>query len=308
VSALAQWREGSTRATALTVAGALICVVAVVVIPINVVRALFAVPLCLVLPGYAISRAAFAGNSLSGLQALLLTPALSLAALALGSVLLNLIPDGLTLAGWTCLLLVIVLGCCAVALRRERHDASTRVPMRRPRVRPVDALLLAVAMIVAGGAFALAKTPLSAPNAIGFTQMWMFSSGTPSAPAVRIGVRSVEKRAATFRLVVTTGTGRPSVVFSHLRLGPGDEVRVNVPLKRLRSLQSIVAANLFIDGGRSVYRTTTALVTADLSEITPPAPPHPAHRRATGRPGARRGTGRAGARRGAARARRGARP
>jgi uncharacterized membrane protein len=97
-----------------------------------VARALLALPLVLVLPGYALVAAAFpeAGRSLA--ERLLYGVGLSLAVAALGGFALNLTPWGLRAEAWATLLGGIALAACAIAwARRRRGDAAPELPTTR---------------------------------------------------------------------------------------------------------------------------------------------------------------------------------
>lgn len=259
-----------------SIGSALVCAAVVVLVKLDAVRAVFAVPLCLILPGYAIAAATFVRPRLSGQRVLLLTPALSLATLVLGALLLDAVPGGLRLASWTSLLLVVVIGASVVAGIR-RGGRSARVERGwRLRVRPTEVLCLSVALVGICGSLVLSRLPLPAKHAIGYAQLWMLSNGTPEAPSVQIGVQSDEQHPETFRVALVTGSGKPNVVDPDLRLVPGQRTTVTVPLTGIRGPQTIVTAELYENGVAGIYRQVTALVTP------PPGTPAPAkkhHRR-----------------------------
>lgn len=300
----------------LTLAGAaaLICTAVVVAVPVTAVRAVFAVPLCLILPGYAFVASAFARARPSWLVRLMLIPAMSLVTLVLAALLLDVVPTGLNETTWAVLLVVIVLGECLVAAMRRSRTVSAQGAMtpgaahsperggrpdqgRRRRsgtltrtggaaagtpglpassrlrswasgVSPWQVLMLAVAALLASGALILATTPLAAPNAIGYTQLWMFSTGTPSAPQVSLGLRCDEQHPTSYRVVVSTGSGAPTVVAGNLRLRPGSGRVYNVPLTNVPGPESLVTVRLYRVGRSAVYRQVTALIPSTLPART----------------------------------------
>jgi uncharacterized membrane protein len=259
-----------------TSGAALLCAAVVILVPLTAVRAAFATPLCLVLPGYALAAACFSPGRVSGPQRAMVVLALSLATLALGSLLLNALPGGLRLGSWTILVVAVVLvGCAVAAARRHRLILPVGVPATgagggaAPRLRGLgskraqsDLLLVIFAALIASSALLLSRIPLPAPNAIGYTQLWMFADDSGHTPAVRIGVRSAEKRRTSYRLALTIGTSAPAVVEPHLTLAPGQSSQIKVPLIGIPRPRAIVTAELYKGRSPTVYRQVTALVSA----------------------------------------------
>src|SRR6187397_103616 len=93
----------------LVAAAAIVCAVVALITPLGPVRVVFAAPLALILPGYALTSALFGSNRPEPLQWLALTLGVSLACLALGSLLLNYVPGGIGGLAWAILLVLIVL-------------------------------------------------------------------------------------------------------------------------------------------------------------------------------------------------------
>jgi len=134
----------------------------------------------------------------------------------------------------------------------------------RLRMSPLQALMLLVALLLAAAALVASRIPLAAPNAIGYTQLWMFSTGTPAAPSVKIGVKSAEQHPLAYRLVVSTGSGAPIVVEADMRLRPGKGTVFNIPLFNVPRPESLVIVRLYRLGKHGVYRQVTALVPSTL--------------------------------------------
>jgi Protein of unknown function (DUF1616) len=250
---------------------AAICAAVALAVPVTVLRTVAAVPLCLVLPGYALTRAIFARRPITGSQLSVLTLALSLSTLVLGSLVLDLSPGGIRTGTWAALLLVVILAATAVAmLRRRGAEAPPPSPVRL-RLRPSDVGLLLVAALIVASALTLSRLPLKASSALGYTQMWMLPSGTQLAPAVRIGVTSAEKTDTTYRLEVVGPSGHATVIDPQLRLAPGGTYTVSVELSGTRSRQSVVEANLYKADSNAVYRRVSAVLppsTATASSLT----------------------------------------
>ena len=97
---------------------AALCAVGALLMPFEAVRLLFAAPLALFLPGYAIAAACFSRGSLDRPRFLLVSLVLSLSMLALGGLVLNYMPGGIRPLSWALLLLLVTGVGCWVATRR----------------------------------------------------------------------------------------------------------------------------------------------------------------------------------------------
>ncbi len=209
---------------------ALVCAVAALVLPFEVAEILFALPLTLFLPGYAIAAASFARRPLPWPTLLLLSLALSLSVLALGALVLNYIPGGIREISWALLLLLVILnGCRFAALRRPpAPEGATTWP--RPRSTRPQMFLFGGGSLAALAALVLAMTPLPADNALGYTELWISTEDNGAAGTVaRIGVRSQEQREVSYFLRVTFGGGKPTVRLFDLSPGESDTAFVQGP-------------------------------------------------------------------------------
>lgn len=242
-----------------------LCAVVVLIVPPVAVRTIFAVPLCLVFPGWALTAAVFGPAQLERRQELMLTLAFSLITLVLGSLILDLLPGGLTRVSWTVLLALVVFGAVAVARHRLRRAAPREA--RRPaiRLRRRDLALLAFAAAAILAAFALSRVQLGARNVVGYTALWMLPAGSQRTNDVDIGVISDELRPATYRLELLDGAG-DTVVASRLTLKPGQQARFTVPLTVLtmhpvrHALPVAPTAILYKSGIPGVYRQVTGSI------------------------------------------------
>jgi hypothetical protein len=188
------------------VLGAALCAVLALALPFEPLRMLLAAPLCLFLPGYAISAAIFAARPIQRRQFLLFSVGLSLAVLALGTLVLNYLPGGIRSGSWAVLLFLVVLGCSRGAALRRPARAPAPVSWALPRPSPIQAALVAGGGLAATVAVVLAFTPLTATNATGFTEMWIHPLAGDNG--VRIGVGSAERDDSSYRLVVNFGGTR----------------------------------------------------------------------------------------------------
>ncbi|HEV7482390.1 MAG TPA: DUF1616 domain-containing protein [Solirubrobacterales bacterium] len=201
----------------VAVGSAALCAVLALALPFEALRVLLALPLTMFLSGYAISAAIFARRPLPRRQFLLLSVGLSLAVLALGTLVLNYVPGGIRAGSWALLLFLVVLGCCRGAAVRRPRGASAPVSWALPQVSAAQAGLLALGGVAAIAAIVLAFTPLAATNATGFTELWIHPLSGDNG--VRIGVGSAERDDASYRLVVNFGGSRE--VTREVELRPG---------------------------------------------------------------------------------------
>jgi uncharacterized membrane protein len=249
-------RDLNAAAAAALVAAALVAV------PFEPVRIVGALPLALLLPGYAITAATFAGRRIPGAQLLLLTLALSLSTLALGSLLLNAPSEGLTRLSWTVFLVVVVLAGCAIAARRRTAPANGAMRIVRPQLGIAQVALAAGGVLALVAAFWLALTVLPAKDAIGYTRLWMLP-GPGAGRTVRIGVQSEEQHALSYELKVTVGNRRVAISPRFL-LRPGHGRGFKIAIKPARNGASTpVTARLYRknDPG-TVYRRVTGWIPA----------------------------------------------
>jgi uncharacterized membrane protein len=202
----------------LVLAATAICMVGSLITPLGAARAVFVVPLTLVLPGYAIAAAAFGPRRPKWPEMVPLTVGLSLVALVLGSLLLNYTPGGIRGLPWALLLALVVLGCCRGAAIRRRREPR-RSPLRLPKVSWGAALLLVGAAALATVALILAQTTFHADRALGFTELWMVPPGH-SGRQVEIGVTSESQHTTNYRLQIRYGDPARSLDRS-LTLDPG---------------------------------------------------------------------------------------
>ncbi|HWC49244.1 MAG TPA: DUF1616 domain-containing protein [Solirubrobacterales bacterium] len=190
-----------------------LCAVGSLITPLGAVRAIFAVPLALVLPGYAIVAAAFGVRLPAWPERVPLTLGISLAAAALTSLVLNYLPGGIHGFSWTLLLvLIVLLACRSAARRRGRLRGRYQPPsLRSLKPTPIAAALgiATLAMVVA--ALILAQVTFDNGDAAGFTQLWI-APPKPTDASTRIGVTSEQQGTRAYRLVIEVeGQAKPVV-------------------------------------------------------------------------------------------------
>jgi hypothetical protein len=189
------------RDLSLLVAVTLVCAVGSLLTPLGPVRVVFAVPLALILPGYALTAAAFGSRRPGRLEWLPLTLGVSLACLALGGLLLNYAPGGIGGLAWTVLLVLVVLCSCVVAARRRGR--ARHKPRSTARLRPsaATAILGVGCLALVTAALILAQATFEADHVDGYTQLWIVPPA-PTDVSARIGVTSEQQQSRAYRLVI----------------------------------------------------------------------------------------------------------
>ncbi len=235
-------------------AAAVLCAVVTCVAPWVPVRAVAAAPLCLVLPGYALTRAIFAGSppgaQPSQTMRLTLTFALSLTTLIIGSLALDLAPGGLQRTSWAVLLAVVTALASSSSLVRRGEQGGVPMELKLPRPRVSSIIIVLLAGIIAVGAFVASRFPLSARNAIGYTQLWILPA-SGSQHAVVIGVVCDQLHTTGYRLDVRQGKHTSSLQIS---LRPGRRRELTMPVLATTTTRGYVTATLYRDGQLHPYR------------------------------------------------------
>jgi uncharacterized membrane protein len=117
---------------------------------------------------------------------------------------LNLTQLGLRAATWALALLATTCVACEIAARVRRGEPVRPFVLRR-RPALTDLLFCAAAVLLLGGAVALARTPLAAKNVQGYTALSLVR-GPGTTSTVRVGVTSGELQPMSYRLVVRVGS------------------------------------------------------------------------------------------------------
>ncbi len=167
------------------------------------VSALAGLALAFVLPGYALTKLLFPGDSLELAESAALTLGLSLAVSSLGGLVLHVLPWKLETRSWTVLLGGITLLATAGAL--WRHRRLNVVPRSFVKVNVSftlgQVLLFALAGSVVAGAYILAYQGEVAQNRTDFTQLWI-QPDDKAASAVVIGINNHATETVRYRLQI----------------------------------------------------------------------------------------------------------
>ena len=246
------------RDLAITAWGSVLCAFLALVFPWPALSLVFAAPLALLAPGYAIVAATFARRDLGWQRAALLSLALSLATLVIGSFLLNYVPGGIRDISWAILLPLVTIACCrGAALRRPK---SARLALPKPRIGRRDAAFLLGGLALAVAALVLAMTTLPAKNARGFTELWVTPEASRTGGAATIGIGSNEQHKTSYVLRTRVGGGTPAV--RHFTLRPGEEHTIRLDAVPSASGAPVPVKAQLARAGRpdEVYRRVSASI------------------------------------------------
>ena len=186
-----------------------------------------ALPLVLVLPGYALTTALFPRRKFEVPQRLVFSLALSLVIVILGGLVLDLMPFGLQAGSWAVLLGDITLGACAVALvRRRGQNLPTPGSLSAGGYIGLNfrqGLLLGLSALIVCGAVAVSIIGAERQPYPGFTQLWILPAGGANAKnAVSLGVSNMELTTMEYRLAVNVD-GKTVKEWPSIDLNPNEK-------------------------------------------------------------------------------------
>jgi len=192
-------------------------------------RLLIALPLVLVLPGYAVTAAMFPRRWLGFPETIVFSLGLSLAILALAGLALSLTPWGMGTIPWGIFLGIMALAAAGVARRELLTVARMGRSIPVPAARTV--LPFAAAALIVLAALRMAVVGEAQQPQAGFTQLWILPapSDAGNRALVRLGITNREPvtRRYILQLVVEGRTIRRWPVLS---VAPGQTWQATVPL------------------------------------------------------------------------------
>ena len=193
-------------------------------------------PLAFVLPGYALMRALFREQAFGNAERLIFSLGLSLSIVILGGLALNLTPVGLQARSWAVLLGVVTLGASAVAILRQRRQGEAAEGwsgFKSIRLTFRQGLLLGLAVLIVGGAFAVSIIGAQQQPRSGFTQLWMLpTSGSAKAQdSVSLGLSNKESTPMQYRLTLEIN-GKVIKEWSAIDLSPNQQWDATLVLRQ----------------------------------------------------------------------------
>lgn len=164
------------------------------------VRAVLAVPLVLILPGYALTMAALPNLTLGFVERLIFTLGLSLAIAVVGGVVLNLTPWGLQEGTWAAWLGTVTVVAGVIAILRRRMQADTKSSPVIVGLSMRQTLVFGLAICITLGAIGLARYGATQQQSASFTQLWIQPVNQGGMRSVHLGVESMERQPTQYRL------------------------------------------------------------------------------------------------------------
>jgi hypothetical protein len=227
------------------------CALLALLIPLEPLQVVLAIPLALFLPGYAVTAATFARTPTDRPRLLVLSLGMSLSILALGSLVLNYVPGGIRAGSWALLLVLVTIAASRAAALRRPGARSAGKSFSPPRVGRMEGGLLAVGIVAAVAAIALAFVPLGAEHALGYTEMSIQPTENGGEAAALISVGSEEKQRTAYLLSVRSGGQTPIV--RRFALDPGQSQTLHFGVEP-EGVQPVVASLYRAMNPGHVYR------------------------------------------------------
>ncbi len=222
---------------------------------IRAVVALFAVPFVLLAPGYVTTLALFPGRTLRPLERALFSLGLSVAILAVGGLLLNLTPWGLSPGSWLGWIVAVTVGAGAIAARRGQGllPAVAQAPSFRPATR--DLVLSGVAAASIALALWIAAMPAPAEGNAGYTVMSMVPDQTAHPSSVRITLNSAEFATTAYHLQLKLN-GQVVREWNNITLQPGEQWSENATWPPTSGNERVEALLYRASSPNDIYRYT----------------------------------------------------
>jgi hypothetical protein len=155
-------------------------------------RAIFGMPLALVLPGYVLMEAMFSPGTLGLPVRLLYSCGLSISVLIVLGLAANAAGVKLGTAFWSLALWVVSVAAAGAAAVRRRSFLESWPRQRLPRWRVYHVGLLALAVAVVAASLLAARQPASASGVSGYTLLWLLPAPGPVGREVKLGITSGE--------------------------------------------------------------------------------------------------------------------
>jgi uncharacterized membrane protein len=220
------------------------------------VRTILGAPLVFLVSGHTVLRAIIIGRTTSVAEHLACAVGASLAAGIVGGFALN-ATGFLSPLGWAVWFFAVTVGATLVAV--GRHDVPdlpawpdlVRVPL-------LQGSALALAVLVAAGAYALAIRDEATNQQFKYTEFWMLPWSHGDRGRLAIGIRSAETQTQQFDLEITLDR-RPFAVFRSLTIAPGDTWTREIAVPVLAIPQK-AEARLYRPADNRLYRSVSTLV------------------------------------------------
>ena len=249
-------RRSSDLILVVVVAGAAV-LVTLLAVNDTLLRAAFALPLVLVLSGYATTTAVFPRGTLGTPERLLFSLGSSLAVAALGGIVLNWTPWGLQPVPWVVLLSSTALGASAIALLRRQRDLRLASAPVTAGLDIGQGLLFGLAALVVIGAIGVARAPATQHGLQGYSLLWRQRESSSRPGLLRLGVSCMEFTATEYSLQVEVG-GHTALEWPSITLEPGQTWEGEAVLSTAELESGLARVLLYrLDDPTRVYRFIT---------------------------------------------------
>jgi hypothetical protein len=186
----------------------------------SILQAVVAIPLLLIVPGYALTFAIIPGPELSKLERFLYAIGLNLAVIILGGLALYFTPWGLQKTSWALMLGVITVLVSVIGIWRRRQAPISEASLGHFHLPLRHVLLLGLAIVMIGIAFKLTLTPQSLSNIQGYTSLSIRTVSTSQPDTLLVEIHSQELEATRYILKLTYN-GQLNQEWSDINLAPG---------------------------------------------------------------------------------------
>jgi hypothetical protein len=218
-------------------------------------RAILGAPMVFLVSGHTVLRA-ISIRTTSALQHLVYAVGASLAAGIAGGFALN-AAGFLTPLGWAVWFWAVTAAAALVAAGRRDTPELPAWPAP-PRLRRWQGAALALAVLVATGAYAWAVLDEATYREFKYTEFWMLPSANGKPDLLTVGIRSAETRTQRFDLEITLD-GQPFAVFRSIAVAPGDSWAREILVPVLATRQT-AEARLYRPEDNRLYRSVSTLV------------------------------------------------
>ncbi len=235
---------------------AVICaVLALMTAAIPLLRVLSALPLVLILPGYAVMMACFPRRFWGPVEQAGISLGLSVAIVILLGLALYWMNILLVTATWAIGLAAITLVACGIAWRRRPVAARQGFEVNLAiNLGLRDLVLLGLAIAVVAVALSIARLPSPPGTVSGYTSLWLVPANADNNADYQVGITSQEFVPLTYHLQVTAN-GQIVKDWPELRLAPGGTWTSSITLSGEQVITGTVEATLYrLDNPTAVYR------------------------------------------------------
>lgn len=212
----------------------------------------------LVLPGYVLLELLMGRRTLGTVQHLFMVVSASVAIAILSGLVLNQLPIGVRMDGWLAVFAGTTMGGGLLAwLLRHRRRSQAAVLQRVP-VRISQLLFMGIAILLAGEALSLARTPATPEQYAGYTMLWMVPTTEGEANRLQLGIDSKEFAPTHYQLELLVN-GQVAQTWTEIALVPNQQWQAHIAFNSegldKGTRKETIEANLYrLDMPDKVYR------------------------------------------------------